>query len=506
MRFLHLNESEKFRFTEMTIFVDATLTLSWNRPPIGLVRVEIELLKRFLEGGQAKFVKFPPGSKQPVEVDRTTILKKLNQLKFVGQAVSDEQPLNAFQRLEGLRSWVQTLPRRRRFLFMTILIGGNFLVQCLLSFFKHSRAIAGNALSSLRIEKKEFRTRRLESTQNPRLLEYLYGTNENMAARCKTEDCAWKIFGENDVFFSVGNTWDYQNLAEIFNEKKRHGFRYAAMCYDLVPIKVPQFALNNYKEKFELYYSNLLWSADHIFSISQSSENDLIEYKNLNQIHSQQGFSIVNLGSMMDARSDGDALPKWIRKDDYILYVSTLERRKNHETVFNAYAELCKENPDEFPFLVFVGMPGWHTKDFIRSMNLDPRVRDSRGKSKVQILNNVNDASLNWLYANAIFSVYPSFYEGWGLPVAESLSNGTPVITSTGSSFSEVGAGFTIQIDPYDTFAWKDEINSLLENPGKLKLLRERTKQYVQHSWDTSFDQIGKKLHDLTIFGSGGKI
>lgn len=490
----------------MTIFVDATLTLSWNRPPIGLVRVEIELLRRFLENDQCKFIEFFPGSTEPFEVDRSKILQKLNELKYVQQGVSDAQPHSVRRRLENLRSMVQSLPRRRRFLLMSILIAGNFFIQFPVSFLNHLQELSKNALASLKIEKNELRARRLVTTKNPRLVESLYAINENLAAGCKNKKCAWSIFKENDVFFSVGNTWDYQNLAELFNEKKRHGFRHAAMCYDLVPIKVPQFALDNYKEKFELYYSNLLWSADHIFSISKSSENDLIDFKNLNQIDSQTGFSIVNLGSMMDSRVEGDALPKWLRKDEYILYVSTIERRKNHETVFNAYAELCKVNPDTFPFLLFVGMPGWHTKDFIRSMNLDPRVRDSRGKSKVRILSDVNDASLNWLYANAIFSVYPSFYEGWGLPVAESLSNGTPVITATGSSFTEVGAGLTLQIDPYDTFAWKDQISDLLENPGKLELLRERTKQYVQHSWETSFDQISKKLYELTRIGSGREI
>lgn len=492
--------------SRLTIFVDATLTLGWNRPPIGLVRVEMELLRRFLSNGEIKFVQFVPGKTGPREVDGSKISEKLNQLQFSGRDLSDAKTATITGKLETLRLATQSLPRIRRLVLMTMLFVGNLIVQVPFSFLRHLRAVAGNALVSAKIETREFRSQTLRNAKNTRFLQRLYLSNENSAADCKTTNCHWSVLGKNDVLFSVGNTWDYLNVAEVFNEKVRHGFRYVAMCYDLVPIKVPQYTLDNFKEKFELHYADLLWSADHIFSISESSKKDLVEFMNHNQIDSQSGMSVVNLGSMMGTQINGDSIPKWIRKDGFVLYVSTIERRKNHETVFNAFAELCKESPDTFPYLVFVGMPGWHTKDFIRSMNLDPRVRDSSGRQKVKVLNDVNDEALNWLYANALFTVYPSFYEGWGLPVAESLSNGTPVITSTGSSFSEVGAGLTIQVDPYDTAAWKSEIKNLLQNPEQLKSLRERTKEYRQHSWDTAFQHVITKLKEVSTTSSGREI
>ena len=86
----------------------------------------------------------------------------------------------------------------------------------------------------------------------------------------------------------------------------------------------------------------------------------------------------------------------------------------------------------------------------------DPAVRDS-----VVVRHDVSDAALAWLYRECAFTLYPSFYEGWGLPVSESLAHGKFCIASTAPALVEAGQGLTKHIDPLDFVAWKSAIVEL---------------------------------------------
>src|SRR6185436_13004749 len=111
------------------------------------------------------------------------------------------------------------------------------------------------------------------------------------------------------------------------------------------------------------------------------------------------------------------------------------------------------EGTGGLPHLVIVGREGFGAADLLRQMRNDPSIARS-----VTILNTASDAELAWLYANCAFTLYPSWYEGWGLPLSESLAYGKTFIASDNSSLPEAGEGLGVHADPYDPIAWSREI------------------------------------------------
>ncbi|MOA15507.1 D-inositol 3-phosphate glycosyltransferase [compost metagenome] len=155
----------------------------------------------------------------------------------------------------------------------------------------------------------------------------------------------------------------------------------------------------------------------------------------------------------------------------FILFVSTIERRKNHEVLYRAYTRLINKGVKDLPLLVFVGMPGWGVNDFLKDLELDPRV-----KEYIKVLSNVSDSDLVSLYRNCMFTLFPSLYEGWGLPVAESLAAGKYCLASNAASIPEVGGKLLDYIDPWDILSWESELEKYISDSEALRLKEQHIK------------------------------
>ena len=119
-------------------------------------------------------------------------------------------------------------------------------------------------------------------------------------------------------------------------------------------------------------------------------------------------------------------------------------------------------------------------------LRTDPRIRDS-----ILLLHHIGDESLAWLYDNCLFTVYPSLYEGWGLPVSESLAYGKYCLTSSTSSLPEAGAGFTGLIDPNDLQAWEQAIFNLIDDPNELSRRENKIRNgYRPITWQSTADDF----------------
>lgn len=141
----------------------------------------------------------------------------------------------------------------------------------------------------------------------------------------------------------------------------------------------------------------------------------------------------------------------------YILYVGTIEPRKNLANVLSAYAGLPSATRRQWA-LVVVGMSGWGDED------LNELARRYRIVEQVQWAGYVDDAALAWLYAGAKMLVWPSFYEGFGLPPLECMACGTPVVSSRASSIPEVVGDAGLLVEPQDAGQITLAIQRLLED------------------------------------------
>jgi glycosyltransferase involved in cell wall biosynthesis len=152
--------------------------------------------------------------------------------------------------------------------------------------------------------------------------------------------------------------------------------------------------------------------------------------------------------------------------DGYLLYVGTLEPRKNVDVLLDAWERLAGGPQPGLP-LVVAGDPGWKNRHLARRL----AALDGRG---VRALGRVERRRLAALYQGARVFVYPSLYEGFGLPVTEALACGVPVVTSNRSSLPEAAGDAGVLVDPTDAGAVAQAIAAILGSPEREAELKAR--------------------------------
>jgi len=158
---------------------------------------------------------------------------------------------------------------------------------------------------------------------------------------------------------------------------------------------------------------------------------------------------------------------------DYLLCVGTREPRKNIDRVLMAFVEISRAYPELS--LVIAGKYGWG----------DKKLKVKSEKLKVRILGFVEKEDLASLYSGAEAFVYPSLYEGFGLPILEAMACGCPVITSNIGSMRELAAGFSVLVDPQSTDSIAENILKLLKNNDLRQELKIKgLKRAGEFSWE----------------------
>lgn len=216
--------------------------------------------------------------------------------------------------------------------------------------------------------------------------------------------------------------------------------------------------------------------SDRIISVSEHTAKDLErEFP-----YARNKIRIIKEGVTLfdEAPSSVDSL-EWAARLNrpYILFVGTLEPRKNLDRLIAAYAQLPNETRD-IADLVIVGGKGWG--------RVDPEdlSRHHGVSHRVKVLGYVTDAQLFFLYRNALFLAMPSLYEGFGLPLLEAMSTGVPVLTSKTSSMPEVAGGAAILVDPENIESISIGLRKLLVDKALRGLLREAgRKRACLFSW-----------------------
>jgi len=169
-------------------------------------------------------------------------------------------------------------------------------------------------------------------------------------------------------------------------------------------------------------------------------------------------------------------------KQSYLLFVGTLEPRKNLPRLFEAYSRISLELQEKFPLKV-VGGSGWGD---------EMEIPDG-----VEVMGYVTDVELDKLYREATLLLMPSLYEGFGLPIVEAMSRGVPVLTSSISSMPEIAAEAAIYVDPYRVESIMIGLNKILSSPTLRSAL---SKQGLQRSAMFSWDKAAKQT--LKVFES----
>jgi glycosyltransferase involved in cell wall biosynthesis len=163
-------------------------------------------------------------------------------------------------------------------------------------------------------------------------------------------------------------------------------------------------------------------------------------------------------------------LPAGLQPGGYVLLVSTIEARKNHLLAFRLWRRLLAANPpDRVPTLVFAGRVGWLVADLMQQI----ANAGSLG-GKLLVIGELDDATLAALYRGCRFTLFPSLYEGWGLPVTESLGYGRVCLASDRASVPEAGGDFCAYYDPDNLSEATAVVQRALDHPEWIAELEAR--------------------------------
>ncbi|MGB9366394.1 MAG: glycosyltransferase family 1 protein [Xanthobacteraceae bacterium] len=298
--------------------------------------------------------------------------------------------------------------------------------------------------------------------------------------------------GAASCIISVGMDWQYKDMRSIWTLKQSLGFRYCPMIHDLIPLSFPHFVSPDYDTFIADYLGELIWVADLAMCNSQSTRQDWMRFSSENGVDIPS--HVFPLGCDLPAAPAQTALPPSLKEKRFALFVSTIEPRKNHRVLYDAWDRCIRSKTvdAERDRLVFVGRVGWAVNDLMHELSANPATRDS-----IIVLNDVSDDLLATLYRDCAFVVFPSFSEGYGIPVAEALAYGKPCISSDAGALREIGSEFVLRIDPKDTLRWAETIARYLAHPNDLIDWGRRIEaEHRPMTWDTAADRFFSTVKD----------
>lgn len=227
-------------------------------------------------------------------------------------------------------------------------------------------------------------------------------------------------------------------------------------------------------------------NASQIIAVSESTKKDLMKFYGVDSgkisvIH--HGFEPGSRG----IRELGKKLP-----EKYVLFLSTLQPRKNLEGLIDAFAALKKEHPEIPHKLVVVGRMGWKFESILQKIN--------QNRDFVEYLNHVADGDRFAILSGADLLVLPSFYEGFGMQILEAFSMNVPVAASKVSSMPEVAGEAAAYFDPKNITDIKNAVKSVLLDKSFSDSLRQKGTQRLKNfSWDKCARETLKILSDHTF-------
>lgn len=286
--------------------------------------------------------------------------------------------------------------------------------------------------------------------------------------------------GLGDVVVTAGSNWDWPEHQRMLVSLQETGVRVATLFYDIIPLLLPHSYGPGFSAIYERWFREAVTMSDLAFSISENTRTDILHYAKANGLPCPDVHT-VRLGDEIPSSFEPPSAAILEKTaSPYILSVGTLEYRKNHVLLLNAYRYMIDVQGYTPPPLFIVGKKGWLDHDIEYQIENDPRL-----SGLVSVLKGISDADLQCMYERAMFTVYPSFYEGWGLPVAESLCFGKPCVASGTSSMVEIAPGLVRHAHPLRLDEWVTAIREYAEDSALLIQAADAVRsEYARKGWE----------------------
>lgn len=258
--------------------------------------------------------------------------------------------------------------------------------------------------------------------------------------------------------------------------------RIMTTIHDMTYLRFPETMSCRNLDRIRRDINSSVERSDRILTVSQFSKREIVD---LLGIVPENVHVVYNAPSISSEMAPVDSLQKkYGISSPYLLYVGTIEPRKNVLRLLQAFAQL-KEEADIPHQLVLAGGIGWRTDEFQHAVSA------SRWKDQIILTGYVSDAEKNTLYRYADAFIFPSLYEGFGIPPLEAMSFGCPVVCSDAASLPEVVGQAGVYIKPENVSSIAQGIWSVICSPENRETLVKRGRVQVQKfSWEQSAKQL----------------
>lgn len=266
----------------------------------------------------------------------------------------------------------------------------------------------------------------------------------------------------------------------------KHGLKLFTMIHDLIPLTHPQFTRKGAALLHEKRVRNMLLWSTGILANSQFTLDSLRDYARDQGLKLPSGVSAhLSPADLRSPAAKGANFPT-----NYFVMLGTIEARKNHALILKVWRKLIDRIGTNTPKLVIIGQRGWACDDVFHQLDCDLIL-----KPHVIELNRCSDNELSPWLTNARALLFPSFIEGYGIPLVEAITLGTPVIASDLPVFHEIAGDIPKYLNPYDVAGWVDAILDFLDPDSELWQTKKiALKQYKAPTWPEHFRQMNSLI------------
>jgi glycosyltransferase involved in cell wall biosynthesis len=272
----------------------------------------------------------------------------------------------------------------------------------------------------------------------------------------------------------------------------KRSYKSVITVHDLAFLLYPQFMT---KEAARYYgqIDHAVRSTDHIIAVSKATKQDIINFLGV----PSEKITVIYEGRnpayhpIDKAEARAICRQNWDLDGDFVFFISTIEPRKNIPTLLKAYRCL-RDAYKRKEKLVLAGSKGWLFEE------VDQTIKELGLENDVILIGRVQDADVNYLYNAASMLVFPSFYEGFGLPPLEAMACGTPVIVSKIKVMPEIVGDAALLVDPHDVEDLTVAMNRLLTDESlRQDLIAKGYKRADKFSWEKAARETLDVYHQV---------
>ncbi|MBS1079885.1 glycosyltransferase family 4 protein [Gluconobacter kondonii] len=304
-----------------------------------------------------------------------------------------------------------------------------------------------------------------------------------------------------DIFLILGAAWSEPGFGDrLARMRKAYGIQPVLLLSDLIPAIRPEWCALSLIRDFRHWLDTTLPQCGRLLAISHATAKTIDDYTRKHRLKLLAPVQTVPIGSGFGPpRKVTGERPKGLpAPETYVLFVSTIEARKNHILAFRVWRRLVADlPPEQVPTLVFAGRVGWLVSDLMQQLENTDWLR-----GKIRLLRDPSDDELAHLYDGCMFTLFPSLFEGWGLPVTESLIHGRPCVASNATSVPEAGGPLSRYFDPENTDdAYRVVRETIEDREGLTKWQEQVRTQFKPTPWEHTADAILDACHAAYVDG-----